>query len=127
MKKRLLTWAEFDQAVDVIAEAVRGRVGSVFGVPRGGLPLAVALSHRLGVPLDYELDSRTLVVDDVVETGLTMRRFEKHDPSLFWAWVNKSEFEANAVIRDQHIGWIVFPWEASSAAERDADEYYARR
>lgn len=128
MKKLILTWDAFDCAVELIASAVEGRVSSVYGVPRGGLPLAVALSHRLNVPLTFDPWPSALIVDDVIETGATVERFAGHDPSLIWAWINKSpDPNFNSVVHDKAAGWIVFPWEARDSAERDANDYYARR
>jgi len=127
MKMRHLTWGEFDTAVETIACELKGRIGSVYGPPRGGLPLAVALSHRLNVPLVDSPHPDSLIVDDVVETGLTFGRFAGHDPALMWAWVNKSGRAVNAVIHDRDIGWLVFPWEDRGAAERDAHDYQDRR
>ena len=51
MNQKILTWQEFDLAVDAIAQHFKyKKIKSVFGEPRGGLPLAVALSHILKVP-----------------------------------------------------------------------------
>ncbi len=116
------TWAEFDAAVLEIARRVP-QVRGVFGVPRGGLCLAVALSHRLGVPLSHP-GAGVLVVDDVVETGLT---FERYPPELFWAWFNKSTLAVNAVTVAPSDAWIVFPWEARENAGADEESYRAAR
>jgi hypothetical protein len=48
----VLTWHDFDRAVASIAERLHGRrFRGVHGLPRGGLVLAVSLSHRLELPL----------------------------------------------------------------------------
>ena len=47
----MLTWHDFDRAVASIAERLHGRCfRGVHGLPRGGLVLAVSLSHRLELP-----------------------------------------------------------------------------
>ena len=47
-----LSWTQFDQAVAVLAERfATGSFAGIYGVPRGGLCLAVALSHSLQKPL----------------------------------------------------------------------------
>ena len=44
------TWSEFDKSVEEIADKYRFREFSgIYGVPRGGLCLAVALSHKLKI------------------------------------------------------------------------------
>ena len=45
---RRLSWDEFDQAVLVLGRRFQNhRFSGVHGIPRGGLCLAVALSHAL--------------------------------------------------------------------------------
>ena len=44
------TWREFDKSVEQIANKCRFKeVSGIYGVPRGGLCLAVALSHKLKI------------------------------------------------------------------------------
>ena len=44
---RYFTWSEFDKSVDHIAnECKRLKLSGIYGVPRGGLCLAVALRSR---------------------------------------------------------------------------------
>ena len=44
------TWREFDQSVEQIANKCRLKdFSGIYGVPRGGLCLAVALSHKLKI------------------------------------------------------------------------------
>lgn len=134
MKKTFLSWRSFDEAVAFIAaNATEAEPDSVFGFPRGGLPLAVALSHRMGLPLLSMVSPgpRTLLVDDIVETGTTAAPYlaAGHDPRLVWAWVNKNGGVYNAAVHDTAIGWVVFPWERddADAVERDARDFYDRR
>ena len=56
-----------------------GKIRSVAGVPRGGLILAVLLSHQLGIPLVYveEATPSTLLVDDLADTGETLLEYRK--------------------------------------------------
>ena len=50
MKK--LSWADFDACVQVLTQRYGSRsFDGVFGIPRGGLCLAVGLSHSLELPL----------------------------------------------------------------------------
>jgi hypoxanthine phosphoribosyltransferase len=115
-----LSWNEFDLAVEAIA-AQCPSVNGVYGVPRGGLVLAVALSHRLLVPLLSEPRIGALWVDDIVDTGRTVDNSLKG--MTYAAWVNKRyDYE---VISAQSCGdeWVVFPWEKSSNATSDKDLY----
>ena len=65
------SWSEFDKSVEQIANKCRFKEFSgVYGVPRGGLCLAVALSHKLKIELISEPLKNSLIVDDVYETCL---------------------------------------------------------
>ena len=68
---RTLSWADFDRALDsAVARLASCSLSGVYGVPRGGLVLAVCLSHRLGIPLLEQPQAGCLVVDDIYETCL---------------------------------------------------------
>lgn len=124
---RVLTWDEFDAAVAKIAARVGGKVTGVYGLPRGGLPLAVALSHRLGVPMLQAPEPGALVVDDVYETGRTLAPF-RDAPWLVAVWISKAEpawWQAAEVVSSRE--WLVFPWENPATAHNDEETYRASR
>jgi xanthine phosphoribosyltransferase len=126
---RLLTWAEFDEAVYRLASLFEGRAfNGVYGFPRGGLPLAVALSHHLGLPLLHELEPDCLVVDDIYETGRTMAEASQYEGCQCAVWISKvtpTWFKAAEVVPTDE--WIVFPWENPANAVIDEDAYRASR
>ena len=71
------TWNEFNNSVDYIANKCRLKEFSgIYGVPRGGLCLAVALSHKLKIELISEPLKNSLIEDDVYDTGLTLTTFK---------------------------------------------------
>lgn len=124
---RQLTWGEFDAAVATIAELAEGRgVTSVCGLPRGGLPLAVALSHRLGVPMTGPCFG-CLLVDDVYETGRTLEPYQGL-ARVTAVWISKLEptwWQAAEVVTSPE--WLVFPWEDPAAAQSEEEAYRASR
>ena len=70
-----LSWADFDACVQVLTQRYGGRsFDGVFGIPRGGLCLAVGLSHSLDLPLLPAPNNHCLIVDDdsVSYTHLTL-------------------------------------------------------
>lgn len=123
-----LTWAEFDAAVESISAMAYGMaLSGVYGLPRGGLPLAVALSHRLGVPLLQQALDGCLLVDDVYETGRTLEPYQG-GPALVAVWVSKvppTWFNAAEVVATDE--WLIFPWENPANATTDEDAYRASR
>ena len=125
-----LSWQQFDQAVSSLAEQFVGRgCSGVFGVPRGGLCLAVGLSHALEIPLLLVPSPDALIIDDVYETGRTLETLREQFPDASFAvWVSKSQalwwttVEVSAAEE-----WVVFPWENAEKASADQAAYRASR
>ena len=60
------TWSEFDKSVEYIANKCKiFKFTGIYGVPRGGLCLAVALSHKLKINLITEPTKNSLIFDDI--------------------------------------------------------------
>lgn len=123
-----ITWSDFNAAAQRIVERWRARrdVDAVWGVPRGGLVPAAYVASGLQLPLINELPaegsherSRTLVIDDLVDSGSTAKRYRD---AQFDACFRKSHspiYPAElAPVRD---GWLVFPWEDAAEQHGPAD------
>ena len=124
-----LTWIQFDWAVETITAryAVHSFSG-VYGVPRGGVCLAVALSHSLALPWLPDPKEGCLVVDDVYETGQTLSSIRDQVDANFVVWVSKVPPEWwNAAITISPDEWLVFPWENVDLAAEDEACYRASR
>ena len=88
--KVYLTWEEVDDLVNILKQKVLDElpeIGSVMGIARGGLIPAVMLSHKLGVPYTNLVDPNTLVVDDICDSGVTI----KEAPGLYTATLHYKE------------------------------------
>ena len=90
----------------------------IYGLPRGGLPLAVCLSHDLGIDLVLELpkkfDSELIVCDEIADTGRTLRSIKK--AGYFIVVIHKhseSITEPDIWLREKpNHTWIAYAWEA---------------
>lgn len=131
-----LTWNDFDQAVDLIAGyCAAAPLTGVYGFPRGGLPLAVALSHRLGAPLVSAPSAPgTLIVDDIHDTGRTLAPLLRPEPPatpspLIWVWVTREIAPRGYGAVWAGIGedYVLFPWENPERVDNDRLDYLARR
>ena len=121
MKYINMSWEEFDKAVDVLVVQIKKErypPKAIYGVPRGGLVLAVCLSHRLNIPLVTEPIEGALLVDDVAETGKTLERIYFDDRDFMFHGIavlyqcNDSKFlVGHFAKRKSSDEWIVFPWE----------------
>ena len=125
---RVLSWLDFDLAVQSLVEQLSSAsFTGVYGVPRGGLCLAVALSHALERPLLAEPKPDALIVDDVYETGRTLEALHARFPTARCVvWVSKSPPQWwDAVVVTDSSEWLLFPW--ANAALASADEQTYRR
>ena len=123
------TWNEFDKSVMHIANKCRFlEFSGIYGVPRGGLCLAVALSHKLKINLISEPIKNSLIVDDVYESGITLNRFKDIDGAMFFVLFSKIKpIWWNTVHISEKREWIVFPWEDSLNFQSDHKEYIKKR
>jgi len=124
-----LSWRDFDLAVAVIAGATGDQgLRGVCGIPRGGLPLAVALSHRLDLPLVDAPAPGVLLLDDIHDSGRTLAHWAR--PGVVpWVWVTRERKPAgyHAVLTDAGPDWFVFPWEDPGRAAEDRLAYLGSR
>ena len=123
------TWSEFDNSVEYIANKCKiFKFTGIYGVPRGGLCLAVALSHKLKINLIPEPTKNSLIVDDIYETGITLNTFRDIEGAKFFVLFSKEKPKWwNTVFMSKKSEWIVFPWENPLNLEIDRKEYFNKR
>ena len=123
------TWEEFDKSVEYIAKKCNFlEFSGIYGIPRGGLCLAVALSHKLKLKLISKPIKNSLIVDDVYETGITLNSFKDIEGAKFFVLFskNKPTWWDSVHISDKS-DWIVFPWENTSCIQSDRNDYIKKR
>ena len=100
----------------------------IYGIPRGGLCLAVALSHKLKINLISEPIKNSLIVDDIYETGITLKAFKHIEGAMFFVLFSKvSPTWWNSVQISEKNEWIVFPWENPLNLQSDRNDYNKKR
>jgi hypoxanthine phosphoribosyltransferase len=124
--KEFITWEQYDDYITKIFDWIdqlqryQGlQLGAVYGLPRGGLPIAVSLSHELNLPLlmDYYdrkivTDKQILVVDDIADTGHTLKGFEnEHNVIVTLHFHEQSIVKPDFYCEEKGDKWIVYPWE----------------
>ncbi len=126
---RYFTWNEFDKSVEYIANQCKFlKFSGIYGVPRGGLCLAVALSHRLNLQLIDKPLKDSLIVDDVLETGITLNNFKNIEGANFFVLVSKKKpiwWKTANLYNEKE--WIVFPWENKHNDLKEKKEYNKKR
>ena len=123
------TWREFDNSVEHIAKECNSlEFSGIYGVPRGGLCLAVALSHKLKINLIAKPKKNSLIVDDIYETGITLNSLKDIEGATFFVLFSKIEptwWNTVKIAKDKE--WIVFPWENTINYDVERMEYNKKR
>lgn len=132
--KLFYTWQEFDKDIDSLAKKLKKeKIKNILAIPRGGYVLAVALSHRLNIPILWQesewwktISKNTLVVDDICDSGKTLQKlFRELDlpkcktAVLFWRQNDKFEPDFFADELLDKLVWVVMPWETKKSSRHD--------
>ena len=122
------SWSDFDKGVEYIANKCKFlKISGIYGIPRGGLCLAVALSHKLNIKLISKPIPNALIVDDVYETGETLNDLRNINGANFFVLISKKEptwwHTFNLTNKNE---WIVFPWENQKNYLLDQKKYKER-
>lgn len=118
MKKQKISLTKFESMVNDLAiqiqEVSMRKYNGIFPIPRGGFAVALWLSHLLDLPIVNEPTSETLIVDDISDTGKTLKSYEKMGcdiACLFtsdWTKTDPTFWIENKTEKDS---WLIFPWE----------------
>lgn len=100
----------------------------IFGVPKGGVPLAMKLSNLLNIPVvdTFEIKEShkfgLLVVDDVVDSGKTREFYEHNNFACLHVKSNLQNPEGvpDYFIADNIDEWISYWWEGEEQPAEDA-------
>lgn len=143
-KIRRLSWQTVNNAMVRLLERAQRKGllrdrAVIVGVPRGGLPLAIWLSHRTGIPFSpmnplHGLPERGrgfIVVDDIVDSGNTASHASDVNPdAVFLAMItpggemfSKFGVSCSGAITHARDTWFVFPWEDPAKAASDLRAY----
>lgn len=140
-EKYYIDWAKFHQDVKLLAQKIKssGEYNKIIAISRGGLLPAGILAYELDIrnsqainissydnnerreddeiELDCnvgEVDGKTLIVDDLSDTGRTFRLVKKLYPQAKYAAVYAKEKgfkDADIIARRLPEQWVVFPWD----------------
>ena len=122
MEKQFVTWKDVDRAVDKLVEEYNQMAyncDAIYGLPRGGLPLAVMLSHRLSLPVTLEEPQpkdKVLIVDDIADTGAQLSKYKEFENATIFTifYHEQSTIVPHKWIYKKHDKWVVYPWEVTN-------------
>lgn len=117
-------WLTYDTHIRILAEQIKKggkKYTSIYTLSRGGLPIATHLSHLLKIPkiivdIKPTMKGRILVVDDVSDTGKTLRdkilkyRSKKNTDIATLYRKDGTCIEPDFTVGTVN-GWIIYPYE----------------
>ena len=127
MNIRHVKWEEIVAlTTDTLTEPMEtGKYTSVYPLMRGGLPIAAVVSNYFKIPIRYDIQGGCLIVDDVCDTGATLKKYERCDCDSFTLFARRRSFETpsllGCLVSDDIF--LVFPWENPAEAEEEAKRY----
>lgn len=136
--KLYITWDDIEKIVDELVISVEpAKLKKIIGISRGGLIPGVMLSQKLEVPFEplewqtrdgnyrdtikllaskFENQKDILFVDDICDSGLTIKQIRGVIPDSQWAVLyskkgNMSLDFEGVRLYNNNKQWLVFPWE----------------
>jgi GTP cyclohydrolase IA len=85
-----------------------GKSIEIYGIPRGGIPVAYALLNFLqGATITNIPERADIFIDDIIDSGATKEKWAQRYPGIpFVALYDKTN--------NPDLGWLVFPWEGDA-------------
>ena len=99
-----------DRLCDKVIRDGYYKKGKVYGIPRGGCLVAMEVARRVGMDLIDKPEKGCLVVDDLIDSGVTKEKFKEY---TFLALIDKQtekEFKSK---------WIEFWYESTQKDDKD--------
>ena len=124
----VISWEKYEELANKLASSIilNGTpIKNIYGIPRGGMVLAVSLSHKLGLPVitdEEDISTETLVCDEISDSGKTMRDFLKRHEGCYTASLFVDYYTGyypNAYAATKRAEWLEFPWETELKLQED--------
>lgn len=116
-----LTWLDISAAASALASRWTGdQITGVYGIPTGGAPVAILVAQSLQLPLLEQPQPGALIVDDLVDSGVTMNRHMS--PGTFHDCLFRKPHSPTYIAPEARLvdGWVRFPWERDDGDPTDA-------
>lgn len=124
--KQRLRWIDVKFITKHFSTKLKGEnIKNIYGIPRGGLVVAVLMSHLLDLPVITRKDlitKDTLLVDDIIDSGDSIMELvgylneKKINGNLVFSLYKRynTKYTGQSLsVELKNDNWIIFPWEAS--------------
>lgn len=118
--KVYVTWKDMEDYVNDLICEMKNRnfqPNGVYGVPRGGLILAVLVSYKLDIPLLLNASKGCLIIDDIADSGRTLLHYTENDTQFNKYFISTMFYHKRSIVKpdfykfEKTDKWIIFPWE----------------
>ena len=115
--KVFVYWDDISVLVDELCNTITSsgvQIKSITGIERGGLIPAVMISHKLNIPYVNKINKDTLVVDDICDSGETLKNtIAGYTATLHYK--KTASFTPDFYSKEVGDEWIVYPWERTDS------------
>ena len=115
--KVFVYWDDISILVDELCSTIISsgvQIKSITGIERGGLIPAVMISHKLNIPYVNKINKDTLVVDDICDSGETLKNIVAgYTATLHYK--KTASFTPDFYSKEVGEEWIVYPWERTDS------------
>ena len=115
--KVFVYWDDITILVDELCSTITSsgvQIKSITGIERGGLIPAVMISHKLNIPYTTKINKDTLVVDDICDSGETLKNMVAgYTATLHYK--KTASFTPDFYSKEVGEEWIVYPWERNDS------------
>lgn len=141
VEKIYISWEDFHQHTKILSQKLKtqGKYDKIIAVSRGGLIPAGIIAYELDIrnneainfssydndeqrktkDIEFEahvgdVDEKTLIVDDLADSGRTFEVLRKYYPQATFVTVyakQKGAAQVDVYAKDVPDVWIVFPWD----------------
>jgi GTP cyclohydrolase I len=114
-----ISWEEIYRQAGLLAGRWEGKpLTGIYGIPTGGVPIAIIIAGILGLPMLKEPEPGCLIVDDLIDSGKTMARFDGHHRDALFRKPHSPNGICMEATRENE--WLAFPWEKDDGHPTDA-------
>lgn len=126
-------WNYIDNACKELANRIKNdniTFDYIYGIPRGGLVIAVIMSHLLDIDILQECyiitNEHILFVDDISDTGTTLEKYSNTEIANDAKFLTIHKSTNSKFIPDYYFeetdSWIIYPWETKETSKADYKE-----
>lgn len=101
---------ELKEMVKDLSNKITEKFENIYPIPRGGYAIAIELAKILNIPIitnEKEITENTLIVDDLIDSGKTLKKFTQKKAVLFVK--NDKEKSVDYFVTKIINEWVKFP------------------